>query len=779
MTSVLIALGFVLTLSSTVFLGADLEVDLLIQADRIATIAPPGWIGLGLLVSGLFIANMARMLQVWGALKQAIGVAPARRNAKQRSRARHGFRELFAYMFIETIAVTSVVYLSAEQHLPWTDLGLDGLSEHDAKPLHILVLVGCLVAAITPVCVALFLQARLGRTKERPLLRGDVISPASFYVGAFLFGGIVGLASWAGRVSSLPSDMSLLINLTIMFSVVAVFVAFIFIPHIARFLNSLSARNSDGSTPAAAGWPIQAPALMVSYLDSILVHIVAPLTGATQHGRGVPHGFVLLSLLPLTALGFVLAPPYGLIPIILGVLMIIALGRRWAWIEEDRETASRLLKTSSPEIQVGFENDLKDEALLGYATLFIFVPLALYQINGSTNVFEIHEVQNPFIAWLAFFGAELAKAVPFVDWWEIYNVDLNSPVTGVIMDIGGHETTAPLAKHLTFAARAMVDLVIMAALLQAIGIWQRTRTQRHLFEIGHVNHFDPFAERDFFESAFENKSATPKPKFVEKVQIHVDAREALKLPGEPYSPERLADLLKSENPKIRKTAKWMVSEYSILTGDASEQLSMLAQQWSAPFSFETLYENVRQAETQADRVHSKMAIRTEKLKFEKLLDELIELDASTSKWFSLPHTRTLLTLLERIKNLPEFVYAHSLAMDFLSERRGQFILFALAAHTLTDAADKAAPKWRTRIRGKFGWLPDVVLARSEMRQLIYDAMYRYADMCFAWSEISRIRETIEYLQLMSQTDAASAARARADELADRLIRRLRELLDEG
>ena len=128
MTSVLIALGFVLTLSSTVFLGADLEVDLLIQADRIATIAPPGWIGLGLLVSGLFIANMARMLQVWGALKQAIGVAPARRNAKQRSRARHGFRELFAYMFIETIAVTSVVYLSAEQHLPWTDLGLDGLS---------------------------------------------------------------------------------------------------------------------------------------------------------------------------------------------------------------------------------------------------------------------------------------------------------------------------------------------------------------------------------------------------------------------------------------------------------------------------------------------------------------------------------------------------------------------------------------------------------------------------------------------------------------------------
>jgi hypothetical protein len=223
----------------------------------------------------------------------------------------------------------------------------------------------------------------------------------------------------------------------------------------------------------------------------------------------------------------------------------------------------------------------------------------------------------------------------------------------------------------------------------------------------------------------------------------------------------------------------MISEYNILTGDASEQLYMLAHQWSPPFNFGALYQNVRNANTQADRVRAKMAVRTEKLKFEKLLDELIELDASTNKWFSLDHTRTLLTLLERIKNLPEFVYAHSLAMDFLSERRGQFILFALASHTLTDAADAAAPKWRARIRSKFDWLPDVVLARSEMRQLIYDAMYRYADMCFAWREISRIQETVEFLELMSATDAAAAARERAAELATLLKTRLEYLRDQS
>jgi hypothetical protein len=749
MTSVLIALGLLLALSGIVFLGADLEVDLLVPMDHVAEIVAPGWIGLGLLVSGLFIANMTRMAQVWGALKQAMQIAPSRRNEKQRRRVRHGFRELFAYMFFETIVATCVVYLSAEQHLPWTNLGLDGLNESDAKPLHILVLVGCLMAAIAPVCVALFLQARLGRTKERPLLRGDVISPASFYVGAFLFGGIVGLASWAGRVSSLPSDMSLLINLTIMFSVVAVFVAFIFIPHIARFINSLSARNPDGSAPAAAGFPLQAPALAISYLDSVLVHIIAPLTGATQHGRGIPHGFVLLSLLPLTALGFVLAPPYGLIPIILGVLMIIALGRRWAWIEEDRETASRLLKTSSPEIQVGFDNDLKDEALLGYATLFIFVPLALYQINGSTNVFEIHEVQNPFIAWLAFFGAELAKAVPFVDWWEIYNVDLNSPVTGVTMDIGGHETTAPLAKHLTFAARAMVDLVIMAALLQAIGIWQRTRTQRHLFNIGHVNHFDPFAERDFFENATISGNKTPKPEFIKKIEKHVSAREGLKLPGEPYSPERLADLLQSENERVRDTALWMVQKYNILTGTPSEKLNQIRLQW-----FNLSFPQMSGSGIPAHR----RRLLEEKSKFEQLISELGERRAEIRK----DDVGLLLGLFEEVHQIPEFSFSQIEGVWLLGQLSSEFAFLGLAAHVLPDDQNE----WRGRIVQKFGRLPRLRFGQAPLRSKVYESIEQVGLNKDTSPTITC--KILQLLDLLSDPliEGANASAARANQAAE-------------
>jgi len=691
---------------------------------------------------------MARMVQVWGALKQALQVGPAKREERQRRRVRHGFRELFAYMFIEIIVATCVVYLSAEQHLPWTDLGLDGLNEGIAKPLHILVLLGCLIAAITPLCVALFLQARLGRTKERPLLRSDVISPVSFYVGAFLFGGVVGLASWAGRVTSLPSDMSLLINLAIMFTVVAIFVAFIFIPHIARLINSFSAKNPDGSVPVAAGLSLQAPAQAVSYLDSVLVHIVAPLTGATQHGRGVPHGFVLLSLLPLTALGFILAPPYGLVPIILGVLMIVALGRRWAWIEEDRETASRLLKTSSPEIQVGFDNDLKDEALLGYATLFIFVPLALYQINGSANVFEIHEVQNPFIAWLAFFGAELAKAVPFVDWWEIYNVDLNSPVTGVTMDIGGQETTAPLAKHLTFAARAMVDLVIMAALLQAIGIWQRTRTQRHLFAIGHVNHFDPFAERDFFESAITPGQTKPKPEFIKKIRKHVTAREGLKLPGEPYSPERLGDLLQSENQRVRDTALWMVQEYNILTGTPAEKLDQIRLQW-LNLSFPQLSGSGLSAH--------RRRLLDEKSKFEQLLSELGERRAEIRK----NDVGLLLGLFEDIHQIPEFSFSQIEGVWLLGQLSSEFAFLGLAAHVIPDDRHE----WRGRIVQKFGRLPRLRFGQAPLRSKVYESIEEIG--LNGYTSQSVTCKILQLLDLLSDPliEGANASAARARQAA--------------
>jgi hypothetical protein len=499
-TTVLIAFGFLIALASSVLLAADRNVALLIPSEQLSAIQEPGWVGLGMLVSGLFLANMARMVQIWDRFKTASLILPAERNKIQRRVIRQGFRELFAYLYLSLISLTCVVFLSAQGvFFQPHGLGLDGLNPSTLRPANIGAALGCLFTSFIPLVSAFYLKARSEEAgiHKRTFFRDDAISVPSFWLSAAIGFGIVSLAIWAAKPDRFQSnELAVWITFGTTFAVMAMFLAFIFLPHLIRLIEMIADRELLSNGTSYAGYPIlTGPAKLTSYVDSFLVRVVAPLTGATQNGPAIPHLFVVLSVVPLTALGFALAPPFGLVPIALGMMMVIALGRRWAWIEEDRETASRLLQTESTEINIGFDNDLKDEALLGYATFFILVPLSLYQIYGwQHDAFSAGagNTGNAFVDWLSFFGSELAKAVPFVDWWEIYRVDLPE----VFVPSDEH----PLGKHLTFASRAIVDLVIMAALVQAIGIWQRSQTQKRLYAAGQVDAFDPFTEESFFKA---------------------------------------------------------------------------------------------------------------------------------------------------------------------------------------------------------------------------------------------------------------------------------------
>ncbi len=292
------------------------------------------WLALALLASGLFLANMARMLQIWSKLKPVVRLQPIKRLPKEHATAEQGFRELFCYVFAVFIGLTVFVFLSAEPNLlPWKELGLHGTGASPVKPLHVVTLISALAAGLVPLLAAFLIQAlEEQEAHKRYVLRNDAISASSFWLSAALLAAIVVLATWAARVSQNQQE-GLAANLAywITFAVVALFVAFIFLPHIQRYIDHLAERERDPNE-AAANTPIAvgAPAIAASWLDSLLVRIVAPLTGATQHGPLVPHSFVVFSLLPLTALGFVLPQPYGLAPIALGMLMVIALGRRWA-----------------------------------------------------------------------------------------------------------------------------------------------------------------------------------------------------------------------------------------------------------------------------------------------------------------------------------------------------------------------------------------------------------------------------------------------------------------
>ncbi len=700
------------------------------------------WLALALLASGLFTANMARMLQIWAKLKPVVQSAPARRSRGQREIADRGFRELFIYLFLVFASLTVVAFLSAQPSFgKLSALRLHLTPSQGGSTTHVATFLGILGLALLPLISGFYLLARTEeKTFKRRVWRNDSISTPSFWLSVVVLGLIVALAAWATQVSGseiIADNLTLFVTL----GVILLFIAFIFLPHLVRWLEKASDDRAANAVSAQGFNAVALPAQAASLADALLVRLIAPLTGATQKGPGVPHSFVLLSLIPLTALGFILAPPYGLIPIGLGMVMVIGLGRRWAWIEEDRETASRLLKTESPEIQVGFDNDLKDEALLGYASLFLLVPLALHQINGwieGTFLIDHAREASPFIAWLKFFGAELAKAVPFVDWWEIYRVDLRPPVEA---------TDAPLGKHLTFAARAMVDLVIMAALFQAIAIWQRSRAQKKLYQIGHVNHFEPFAEREFFESAFRGKAEEPRPEFREQIQQHILARENLRLPGEPYNPERLADLLNSDSYEVRRTAMWMVQEYRLLTGTPPEQIKQLTQQWL----------NVSFPQLSGSRVPSdRKRLLEEKNKFENLLSELVD----DVKVVRLEETGRLLGLIENVRQIPELSFAQTEVIRLFGMLRNEYALFALALHVLPPSETE----WRLRIQNKFGRAPNLFLGQAPMRIKVYEALETFGTNPPATRGIQR--KTLKFLKLMAQIDGADPARNRANRAAD-------------
>ena len=637
--------------------------------------------------------------------------------------------ELFAYLVLSHSALAAVVFLSTQPNaLGLNDLNLSHTDRVAADLSQVLLVVGLFVLSFLPLFFAFFLQARQSvRLRNQRLLRDDVVSRMSLFIMLTLFGGI-GLLAWAaaGRMFEMTSDFGVLVTGV----VVIAFVATILAPHVARYWNDQSEKISARRFVKNSSFPSFAPEKWVSRADSVLVRLVAPLSGATQ--RHVPHFVLVAVMLPLSALGFVLASPFGLIPIALAMIIVLALGRRWAWLEDDRETASRLQTTNSDDIHIGFENDLKDEALLGYAWLFILVPLALNQLQEWTHSFRSVEGAgsgNAFVDWMRFFGAELAKAVPFVDWWEIYNVRVDTPFDA--------KDAAPLAKHLTFISRALVDLVIMAALFQALGIWQRSRTQQRLYDTGQLDYFDPFTEIAFFETGMQTGGtggATPKPRFLKRVNEHVAARLALGRPPLPYNTHRLAELVKSDRPDVRVGAEWLIKEFGVLTGSPKEQLHQLRNRW--------LKFNLHAAANRNSDQDVEM-IRHEKLEFERVLADLKPQAGSLSD----EDIGVLYFLLDVVKGAPEFGYSRDLAFERLGQVASPLSVFVLAMSVLENRHHAARPDWRQRVSAVTGLAPSIFEGRADVRERAYNSLEQIGSS--AEAELRTRKLALELLEWMA------------------------------
>lgn len=271
--------------------------------------------------------------------------------------------------------------------------------------------------------------------------------------------------------------------------VAVLFAAAIFGPRISNTAPMRFVRSIGGHVDRYGGGLGRA----ISILDSWLVYIIAPMVGVTQKRTRIRYSLLLGNLAPCCVAAWFLPAPMGLLPVLWALLIIAAVARRWAWIEDDREVAMLTGNFASEKLRVGFDEDLSDETLWSYLSLIALLPIAMHQVNewGGGHLFGVKQGVPEtrlldFWAWLAFYGTELAKSIPFVDWSEIYSVRAASDIV-----IG-----APGSRHVVFAVRAITDLAFLAVLLQALGIAARTRKQIELFHDpdNPLDRLDPFVE---------------------------------------------------------------------------------------------------------------------------------------------------------------------------------------------------------------------------------------------------------------------------------------------
>ncbi len=322
----------------------------------------------------------------------------------------------------------------------------------------------------------------------------DHISGLGVFALLAFIGVIIALGLWAtiqanGAYISQSAGVTVIVGLAVAFAIVAVAP---FIKVGDRLLKSLR----DSKLVRWIGG-------VVSSVDGWLVFSLAGAFGASQETLSSRYALLVGHLLPSAILGWYLPAPWGLVPLAWAFVGAMSVARRWAWIEEDRENAMLNRRFEGAHIKVGFSQDLRDEALVGFMSLFWLVPLALRQAHVALggDLFQLAQPStlNDFWAWLSFFGTELAKAVPFVDWAEIYQVRGDAPIHLDDAQVGA-------AQHVIFGTRIVVDLVFLAALLQAISISQRTSKLKEMFyKDGTLNRLDPFTELNAFKGLVEGE----------------------------------------------------------------------------------------------------------------------------------------------------------------------------------------------------------------------------------------------------------------------------------
>ncbi len=308
--------------------------------------------------------------------------------------------------------------------------------------------------------------------------------------------GIGLLAFFAGGWTQ-GSSLRSAVGVGISIGVVGLFAVVVFLDWIAEFAPIRMASRAMRGFSKRMSWL----ASFYNTLDAALVRIGAHVAGTEHHKARSRYTILAGTLGCLGVMAFFLPAPYGLIPAIIGFILAISVSRLWSWVEDDRNLA--LITRFNPDApkKVGFREDFKDETLLGFIFVLVLIPVAMMQADKS-KLFGVELFagagKDQFTAWLGYFGFELAKALPVVDWADIYNLKAGDDLL---------KPNGAVGMHAVFAARATVDLVLIAALLQAIGIATRNRQQKSLYAAEQIDRLDELVEREELRRAMNQPTS--------------------------------------------------------------------------------------------------------------------------------------------------------------------------------------------------------------------------------------------------------------------------------
>jgi hypothetical protein len=384
-------------------------------------------------------------------------------------------------------------------------------------------------------------------------------------------------------------------------------------------------------------------AAFYNMVDLLLVRIGAHVAGAGHNDAHARYSMLAGTQVCLAVMTWFLPDPLGLIPAFIGFTLALSVSRLWAWVEEDRNLAMITQFNSNAPRRIGFKEDYRDEAIFGFMFVLALIPMALKQADAghlfNLTYFKGADHVDP-TPWFVYFCFELAKALPIIDWADIYlepgNFDTLNP-------------TDPWGQHATFLARALVDLVLVAALLQAISITLRTRQQKTLYAARQIDRLDELVERE------ELKKVLARPK-MEWFTRGLDFRH--------YNPERLRELHSNTSDSLRKEFIELIFEQSgHVVGRALQVLEKLTRRRASVADLQETLQTVRiEHETGVYRIHA--------LDLEGVFDDLRSVEGL--KAFKVD----LLNLAEEIGAIeeqgPPTDLADLLELVIFSQRRDQF-----------------------------------------------------------------------------------------------------------